>query len=649
MSDDAEDKTVIVAASGGGKGAPPTTSAALAAPSPMPMSPGLGNALPPGARLAEFEIVSLIGEGGFGIVYLAHDTSLDRHVAVKEYMPAMLASRIHGTHVEVKSDKHAEAFGMGLKSFINEARILARFDHPALVKVFRFWEGNGTAYMAMPYFKGATLRDTLRAMPAPPDEAWLRALLAPLIEAIGVLHREHCWHRDIAPDNIMLLEDGGRPVLLDFGSARRVIGDMTQALTAFLKPGYAPIEQYAEIPALKQGPWSDIYALGALVYFAILGKTPPPAVGRIVEDDFVPLSVAAPPGYSPALMRAVDHALALWPDARTRCIKAFETTLNAAGETDRLTQTAQSAPATKPKQRIRPKVTPRMPPITPAQSAHTQPSVTPRPAARAWRAGLLVSAALAAALLIGPEPMERRAPASRASGLENAPERRSDAVPPPLAGSQIAAEIAAGIAPEIAPPAHAPLPPTIAPPAAEPPALPAPSVPWTPVAELDRIAAHADPARHVEARVPSVRAVAEKDKLKITLSSAQNGYLYLFMVDADGQYSLLFPNLLDHDNAITAGHALTLPGPKWPMVVGKPLGDMQFLALVSSAPRVFRAPALTPVSVFGEFGKDAAPATLDPNAPSPFAGQPDCAGPVPECPPDYGAARFKIEVVRSSK
>lgn len=242
------------------------------------------NVLPAGTRLGEFEIVGLIGEGGFGIVYLAFDTSLDRHVALKEYMPSALAARIGATQVQVKSARYETLFRAGLKSFINdEARLLARFDHQSLVKVYRFWEANGTAYMVMPYYRGVTLRDALKAMPRPPDEAWLRALLTPLIDALAVLHAANCFHRDIAPDNIILLEDGHRPVLLDFGAARRVIGDMTQALTVILKPGYAPIEQYAEVPSLRQGPWTDHYALAALVYFAITGKTPPPSVGRMVK------------------------------------------------------------------------------------------------------------------------------------------------------------------------------------------------------------------------------------------------------------------------------------------------------------------------------------------------------------------------------
>ena len=192
-----------------------------------------GNALPDGARLAEFQIRGVVGEGGFGIVYLAWDASLQRQVAIKEYMPATLAARTHGSLVMPRTDKSSETFALGLRSFVNEALLLASFDHPSLLKVYRFWEANGTAYMVMPYYQGTTLKKALNALGAPPEEGWLLRQLGQLLDALDVMHRGHCYHRDIAPDNILLL-DNGTPLLLDFGAARRVIGDMTQALTVIL-------------------------------------------------------------------------------------------------------------------------------------------------------------------------------------------------------------------------------------------------------------------------------------------------------------------------------------------------------------------------------------------------------------------------------
>jgi len=286
---------------------------------PPPAAEG-GNMLPVGFYLGEFEITQVLGEGGFGIVYLAQDHSLGRRVALKEYMPSSLAQRVGGTQVSVKSERHRDTFEAGLKSFVNEARLLAQFDHPSLVKVYRFWEANGTAYMVMPFYEGITLKDELKAMGAPPDEAWLRDLLEPLTEALAVIHAEQCFHRDIAPDNVILLKGSNLPLLLDFGAARRVIGDMTQALTVILKPGYAPVEQYAEVPGMKQGPWTDVYALAAVVYYAITGKTPPTSVGRLMNDNYVPMTQAGAGRYGNEFLAAMDRALVVKPEARTQSI-----------------------------------------------------------------------------------------------------------------------------------------------------------------------------------------------------------------------------------------------------------------------------------------------------------------------------------------
>ncbi|MGZ8204010.1 MAG: protein kinase domain-containing protein [Burkholderiales bacterium] len=308
-----DDRTVMVGSAGAATG------------EAQPESLG-HNALRLGTTLGEFEIIGLVGEGGFGIVYLAYDRSLDRKVALKEYMPSELAQRQGGTTVVVRSQRHAETFAAGMRSFINEARLLAQFDHPSLVKVYRFWEANGTAYMVMPYYEGITLKEALHRLGRPPDEEWLKSLLAQLLAALEIIHNRQCYHRDIAPDNILILPDG-TPVLLDFGAARRVIGDMTQALTVILKPGYAPIEQYAEMPNMKQGPWTDLYALASVVYSAITGQTPVAAVARVMSDPLVPLTQAAAGRYSEPFLRAVDSALAVKPEDRPQDIAAFRRVL----------------------------------------------------------------------------------------------------------------------------------------------------------------------------------------------------------------------------------------------------------------------------------------------------------------------------------
>jgi len=283
-------------------------------------------ALPVGTQIAEFVITGLIGIGGFGIVYLARDESLGRQVALKEYMPSSLAVRQQGITVSARSERNADTFLAGLKSFINEARMLALFNHPALVKVYRFWEANGTAYMVMPYYQGQTLKKALAGMLTPPSEAWLRQMLYPLLEALEIIHAKNCFHRDIAPDNILLL-DNGQPLLLDFGAARQVISDMVNNLTVILKAGYTPIEQYTSDPNLPQGAWTDIYALGAVVHFAITGQAPTASVSRIVNDGYEPLTQRCNGLYTAAFLQVIDSSLAVKPGDRPQSVNALRTLL----------------------------------------------------------------------------------------------------------------------------------------------------------------------------------------------------------------------------------------------------------------------------------------------------------------------------------
>jgi serine/threonine protein kinase len=272
------------------------------------------NALPAGHRLHEFELRGVIGVGGFGIVYRAFDHSLEREVAIKEYMPSALAGRSSKQQVSLLSASHSETFALGMSSFVNEAKLLARFDHPSLLKVHRFWEDNGTAYMVMPLYRGVTLRQ-LRLEAPSPDGAWLTRLLEQLLGALEVLHREGVYHRDIAPDNIIVNGDAP-PVLLDFGAARRVISDRSQTLTAILKPSYAPLEQYAESSGMRQGPWTDFYALGATLHFMITGRPPVPATARALSDEQPRLAGSAQGGVPDLLLQVCDWMLAPRPHDR---------------------------------------------------------------------------------------------------------------------------------------------------------------------------------------------------------------------------------------------------------------------------------------------------------------------------------------------
>jgi serine/threonine protein kinase len=283
---------------------------------------GSANCLAIGTRLAEFEITGVVGEGGFGNVYLAFDHSLQRTVAIKEFMPVALASRGADNAVLVQSKRHRETFQTGMNSFINEARLLAQFDHPALIKVYRFWEQNNTAYMAMRYYEGQTFKNIVTKTPEIVTEAWLRPILKPLLEALDVLYKIQILHRDISPDNIMI-QTNGEAVLLDFGAARQILSGMTQALTVILKPGYAPVEQYAEDSDMQQGPWTDIYALSAVMYWAITKNAPPTSVTRMLKDPIDLLQNTPRSGFSKEFLAAIDKGMSVKPQERPQSIGEF--------------------------------------------------------------------------------------------------------------------------------------------------------------------------------------------------------------------------------------------------------------------------------------------------------------------------------------
>lgn len=292
------------------------------------------DALPPGTRLAEFEILALLGVGGFGMVYKAFDHSLHRAVAIKEYMPCAMVGRSEGQSLWVRSSSDQQTFHAGLASFVDEARLLAQFDHPSLVKVFRFWEANNTAYMVMPLYIGMTLKQARTYMRTPPPELWLRKVLWSVLGALRVLHDGHTLHRDISPDNIFL-QFNGPPVLLDLGAARHAINDQDRRHTAVLKVNYAPIEQYAEGDSeLRQGPWSDLYSLAAVVHGCLCNDTPLPATLRSIRDRMVPFSRVAKTvkrqfgvEYSAPFVAAISQSLALPPQDRPQSIDALLQTM----------------------------------------------------------------------------------------------------------------------------------------------------------------------------------------------------------------------------------------------------------------------------------------------------------------------------------
>jgi serine/threonine protein kinase len=299
------------------------------------------NALPVGTRFGELEIIGTLGVGGFGIVYLARDHSLEREIAIKEYMPSQFALRDGQSQVSVRSVSMKETFDLGRRSFVNEAKLLARFDHPSLLKVYRFWEANGTAYMAMPRLVGQNLREARRARPTPPPEAWVKRIFDAVLGGLETLHAQNVWHRDVAPDNIFLPSDGSPPILLDFGAARQAISDRTQVFTAILKPSFAPIEQYAEATTLRQGAWTDFYALAAAMHELLTGRPPPPATARAMGDELLPLDI---PGYSPAFLAGMDWALRVAPHQRPQTVAAWREVLDGRSAVPRPQPRAVAAP-----------------------------------------------------------------------------------------------------------------------------------------------------------------------------------------------------------------------------------------------------------------------------------------------------------------
>jgi hypothetical protein len=596
----------------------------------FPVTADMGNGLPVGTMLGEFELTSVVGEGGFGIVYLAYDRSLERRVALKEYMPSVLAARAGSSQVQVKSERHRETFEAGRKSFINEAKLLAQFDHPSLVKVYRFWEANGTAYMVMPFYEGRTLKDQLKQMGGPPDEAWLRnTLLNPLTEALAVIHREQCYHRDIAPDNVMMLAGSNRPLLLDFGAARRVIGDMTQALTVILKPGYAPVEQYAEIPGMKQGPWTDVYALAAVVHFAIVGKTPPPSVGRLLNDTYVPLVQAMAGRYSDTFLRAIDRALTVRPEERTQSIAQFRQEMGLDRDTPAAALPSSFSLAAAPRA---------VAGLSPASPLTANSGAAPLPR----KTALLASGAAAvavAALAWG--AYSWLSPAPRAvAGSDPA------AAAPPAAITPAATPATDG----------APGPVFAAPAQAQTAAIAAIST-FDVSAEFERVVQAQTPGFGVQAQAAQSTLRIDQDELRFSVQAERDGFLYVQAYAADGSLMLLYPNAVAGAQRVRKGQTLKLPQLPIVFTAAEPAGPNLLLLMVSARerdlselqPRKAGHFRMLPTGADAQRILGSLPARKVPA----LAGKVICAGAgavagagTSSCDDEYGATLLRLEIVR---
>lgn len=269
--------------------------------------PHLRYPLPTGTRVDHYVIREVIGAGGFGITYLAEHEGLGKLYAIKEYFPHEFSFR-QGRSVRPTSASDG-TYKWGLDRFLTEARALAKFKHPAIVDVSSIFEANGTAYIVLNYEAGLDLAQWLKQLGRPPTQDELDRLLMPLLSALEEVHHNNMMHRDISPDNL-LIRDDGRPVLIDFGSARESIRYRARALSAIVKHGYSPPEQYSSRPDL-QGPWTDIYALSATLYRALTGKLPPEAPERMLQDDMAPLRDLVTGAYRPSFLDAIDQGLRL--------------------------------------------------------------------------------------------------------------------------------------------------------------------------------------------------------------------------------------------------------------------------------------------------------------------------------------------------
>lgn len=312
-------------------------------PSPTPSAQGENlqvNVLAPGSQLNEYRIDSILGVGGFGATYKAFDLNLEIWVALKEYFPAEWSFRdpdgvtIHPSmEGQAGGSNEQEAFYFwGLERFLDEARVLARIEHPLVARVKRYFQAHGTAYIVMDYEEGQTLHAML-PVGETLDEDEVHGLLEDVLPALRAVHEQGYLHRDIKPANLYARATDHRVMLIDFGAARAAVGRYSKSMTSLVTPGYSPPEQYSTRND-RYGAWTDIYALGAVLYRCVTGHPPTEAVERLLEDRLEPAVLAGAGRYDIRLLEMIDRALAVRPERRFQTVAEMQAALHGAPDGD---------------------------------------------------------------------------------------------------------------------------------------------------------------------------------------------------------------------------------------------------------------------------------------------------------------------------
>ena len=293
------------------------------------------NTLPIGYRLHQYRIESVLGAGGFGITYKAVHEALQTRAAIKEYFPVEWSYRDHdavnvlaNTQGGLPTSEAGEdaCYGWGLERFLNEAQILAKVNHLGVVRVRDFFEENGTAYIVMDYEDGEPLSQALQREKTLTEDS-IRRLLGDVLPALEAVHTLGYLHRDIKPANLYRRADG-RTILIDFGAARQALGRRSKSVTSVFSPGYSPIEQYL-VDGKGYGPWTDIYAVGAVLYHCVAGAAPIEAPARVLDDPLRLAEELASGRYSQALLRLIDRAMAVRPEKRFQTVAQMRLALEA--------------------------------------------------------------------------------------------------------------------------------------------------------------------------------------------------------------------------------------------------------------------------------------------------------------------------------